>query len=179
VNIEELMPSKDYARLNFPDVKYLNFPEAGSFTDLLKFKKVKISKEDGGFIFHKKVIIPSEIGLAEIILKNYQKIEEFEFAQHILCDTSYEIAKEIFDKDYSMQDKIKLIKTMLSAFGWGIPIIKKEKNKIIFDFIYPPYNKNPPLFRASILNGYLNYIFNTKFYLGKIDNSKMVFYLLH
>ncbi len=173
-NIEELKPLDNYDKLNFP-LNYKTHPESNSFTDLLKFKKIWIDKENNVFCFQDKTIVPTEIGLSTIILKNYSKINELNLFKKIIIKTSKEIAEDILKDEKTIGDKIKILNTILSAFGWGIPYHKKINNKIIFNFLYPPITKYGPLFRGLILNGYLNKIYNKKFNIKNITNEKIEF----
>ncbi len=171
--IEELKPLNNYNKLNFPQ-NYKMYSGFKSFTDLLKFKKIKIERR-GIFNFQNKKILPSEIGISEIGLRNYLKINEFNLFKNIIIKTSEEIARDILKDEKNTNDEIKTINMMLSAFGWGLPFHKKMENKIIYSFLYPPITKYGSLLRVLILNGYLNKVYRKKFEIERIDNCKMVF----
>jgi len=173
-NIEELKPLRDYNKLNFPQ-NYKTSSEFKSFTDLLKFKKIQIGKKKGVFYFQDNVIIPSEVGLAKMNLKNYSEINELNLFKKIIIKTSEKIAENILQNEKSIEEKIKAINIMLSAFGWGLPYHKRIGNKIIYKFKFPPTTRYGPLFRALILNGYLNNIYNKKFNIKNITNERMEF----
>ncbi|MCW8966814.1 MAG: hypothetical protein OQK82_09055 [Candidatus Pacearchaeota archaeon] len=173
-NFETLKPSKEYYKLNFPKEMIEGSYKFISFNDLLKFKKIRIDNKRKIFRYLNEIIIPSEIGLTSVILNNYKKIGEIEFANEVIISTSYNIAKKIFvnnDKDKNIKSLIGL----LSAFGWGLPYIKKIGNKIIIDFIYPPKAKFGAKFNSLVLNGYLNYIFGKNLKPHIISSEKMVF----
>lgn len=175
-SIKELMPFKDYNKLNFPNLSKISFSsDFNSFTDLLKFGKIKMEKSSNVFLFQNKIIIPSEIGLAEIILTHYEKLEELSFAKNVLINTSYRIATEIFEKDNSFKNNIKMLKIILSAFGWGMLFIKRNYKGVLCEFKHPPFNKGLPFFRAFILNGYINFIFKNDFQIKKISNTRILF----
>ena len=81
------------------------------------------------------------------------------FKEGILIGTK-KLAKSILENSMTKKEKINFIMNMLSGFGWGIPFYKNIKGKITFAFIYPPISRHGFLYEATVLNGYLNYIFN-------------------
>jgi len=169
-NFKELAPLKDYDRLNIPTEN--GQTNLKSFTDLLKFKKIRINGQNGSFYFQNKMIVPSEIGLPGIISKNYIEIGEKNLFKKTVINTSENIIHELFG-ELNFQDKIKAIRNMVSAFGLGIMYLKKIKNTIILDFINPPITKFGPMFRAFILNGYINAVYDKKFGIKELTNKRI------
>ncbi len=175
-NIEELKPIENYGKLNFPDdIDSFESSKFKSFSDLFKFKKVWMDEKYNLFCFQGKIIVPSEIGLTETILYNYSKIGRINLAKESIIKTSENIAADILKGKQNIKDKIGYINIILAAFGWGLPYHKKIGNKVVYEFKYPPITKYKPLFRAFVLNGYLNNLYNQEFKINKITNTRIEF----
>lgn len=174
-DFDSLKPNGNYYKLNFPEK--MPPSKTSSFSDLIKFKKIKVN-ENGRFYFEDKVILPCPNEFLDIITDYYLKIGEEEILERGIINSTEKIAEEIL-KDKRIEEKIKTIENMMSAFGWGIPYYKKTGDEIIFDFVNPPITKDAPLFRALVLNGFLNKVYNKKLVIGKITNSRMNFLLGH
>jgi hypothetical protein len=174
---EELRPLKEYQKLNFPkNFKSLNyFEKYSSFKDLIKFNKIWIDKNMDKFVFMDQLIVPSEIGLTDIFIKNYFRLGLKDLFKDSVIKTSEEIANNIFIEKAHLQKSMKNLNMIISAFGWGIPYCKRIKNKVILEFAHPPITKYKPFFRAFILNGFLNQIYNKKFNIEEMNHKKIVF----
>lgn len=168
-NSNELKPLVDYKKLNFPD-KISLFSKLPSFENLMTFNKIKV--DSGKFNFLGKTILPTEAGFLGLIVEHYVKINKKYLLEKGLVEGAQNIARDIFKDNLTINDKINTLKTILGAFGWGIPNYQKKDGKIIFDFLYPPRTRYSYLYQALVINGYLNYIFDKKFEIKKINSSE-------
>ena len=174
MNLDELRPSLDYSKLNFPLMNHRLSDEFKSFSDLLKFKQITVD-ERGCMNFKNQVLVPTEIGLTQLSFRNYSKIGLENFYKKSLIRISENLAQSFFNGSNSPLEKIKSLKIILSAFGWGLLFYKRDKNKVIFKFQNPPISKFGSLYRALILNGFINIIFNKKFKIKKDSEFEMIF----
>lgn len=175
-NFEKLKPIKNYDKLNFPEKESSEAARFQSFSDFLKFKKITVDKQNNFFYFCDKIIVPSEMGSPGIVLKNYLECNQEKLFQESVIKTTEGIMEDILKHQKTTKNKIKILCNIISAFGWGIPFHKKIKNQVIFEFLYPPINnENDSLFRALILNGYLNGIYNKKFKIHYLKDNQMGF----
>ncbi|HJX50130.1 hypothetical protein A3K73_05530 [Candidatus Pacearchaeota archaeon RBG_13_36_9] len=174
---QKLMPMENYNILNFP--KFLMESEKyHTFNDLIKFGKVKVGS--GKILFMGKALIPIEAGCLELVADYFVRINKKDLLVNALTESSEKLAEEFLKDKETISNKVKAIKIMLSAFGWGLADLKKYKKKIFFDFINAPINKYGFLYRASVVNGYINNIFNNNFRIERIDypqnsNVKIVY----
>ena len=139
-----------------------------SFSELIKFKKIKL-KEQGKLYFMGKLILPTTTEFLNIVAIHYLEINEKKILKKGVINGAERLASDILKYHKTRQDKIKAIKNMLCAFGWGIPYLRKVDNNLFFDIIHPPISKYGFLYQALVINGYLNHIFNAKL---KIKNIK-------
>ena len=122
--------------------------------------------------FQDQVIIPNEAGTIELIADNYSKIKEEPLFRKGIIRGAEKVAKGILPgKD--IEKNLKFVEEVLCALGRGIPSYKRNGKKITFKFLYPPVSRHGFLYFASVLNGFLNYIYAKKL---KLNNIKMVKY---
>ncbi len=143
-----------------------------SMNKFLRFRKAKI--KDNIIYFYDRALMAGEINIADHIMRSYIEEGLGGLIEKILIESSEEILKEIFDKiGLSKKDKLKFIQNMMAGFGWGIPLYKKQKNKIIFSFVYGVQAKtNSFLFYVLQLQGFLNCIFEKKVKLVDAEEIK-------
>jgi hypothetical protein len=165
-NIKSLKPSKNYNALNFPKIDPTK--EAHSFKDLIKFGKIQLDK-DGKFHLKGKTILPNEVGAYGIVIKRYIDINKEAFIKKVIIKEAEKLLSEMLRKEKTEKDKINFIKTILCAFGLGIPHYMKKNNKILFNFNYVPLSKYGFLYHTLVLNGYLNSIFKKRFKIEKTE----------
>jgi len=137
-----------------------------SFSDLLRFKKIKI-KESAQY-FLDKMILPSESGNLGLIVDYFTRLNKASILKKALINGACELAEDILSNKMCISDKIKALSNMLSGLGWGVSYFKKDKDEVIFDMRFAPKNKYSFLYQALVVNGYLNSIFNKKFNIKKI-----------
>ena len=166
---EELKISEKYYRLNFERLKNLT-DKTNSFSDLIKFKQIFIDKK-GKFCFREKTILPIEIGGINLIYEEYKKENEEKIFKEGIISSSERIAKEILGDKNSQKEKVSLMVSILSSLGWGVPYFKKQEGKVQIILKNSPFSKYPPMYQSCLINGCLNYIFNKKFDLNKIETK--------
>lgn len=168
---EELKPLENYKLNNIKE--YKDNEILSTFTDLIRFKKITID-EDGKTILLGKVITPSEIGILGIVASNYKKIG----AEILLRDTIKKrfesILEEIF-KNPGSKDKIKFIRNLLSAFGFGIFNIKKIDPNIIVDIRHPILTRFDSTYEASIINACVNFITGKQNKMKEYSKERYIF----
>lgn len=165
-NLKELKPLENYERLNFPEYK-TNLEIFSSFSEFIKFKKVLIT-DSGKHEFYGKTIIPSECGVLDLIIENFEKINRKDILTKALVQGTEEFSKDLFKNIKNKNQKIDFLKKILCSFGWGIPYHQENKKEILFTFLYIPTTKYKPLYLSLILNGHLNHIYNRKLKLKKL-----------
>jgi len=155
----------DYHKLNFPD-RTNNVHNYRSFSHLVKFKKIKMNKEQ---IFHLKnqPLFPFPI-INDIIVYNFKKSKHLDILKKGLVNSAESLAPKILESQTHHQ-QLEEIKTILCAFGWGFPYHEFTKKGVIMTFVHPPYSKFGFEFYAYEFNGYLNYIFKKNFKVKKIE----------
>jgi hypothetical protein len=169
---------------NYEDIikSYIDFATLDKF---LRFKQAKVI--DNLLYFNNKAMMSGEINSADHIINNYIAFDIVDILKKSIVNSSKKIIKHLIEKKgLTQKEKLKFIQNMMSAFGWGIPNYKIEKNKITFDFIFGPQAiTNSFLFYALQLNGFLNYIFNkelrlidTKMILETIPISRAVYEIM-
>lgn len=86
-------------------------------------------------------------------------------------EISYNYFKEIVERDTSPEKKLRLIKTLLSAMGYGIINIIVEDKRLLFRIRTPPYglqtDEDNWNFLVNTILGYL-WLINEKFKIEKI-----------
>ena len=163
---KKLKLPEQYNKINFP--QEMDLPKnIKSLSDLLNFKKISLDKLEK-FCFKKQTILPCEAVLIDIAVTNYQEINKLELFKKSIVDGAKKIAEVILKDKYSIKEKIGALTSMLGGFGWGIPYFKRGRNKIYFEFLYPPYSISGYLYQAFVVNGYLNHIFDKKLELYDI-----------
>jgi len=173
-DMSDLIPDENYDSLNFP--KNLNGSQDNkSFTDLLRFKVIRLNPQNNVFYFKDQVIVPSEIDVSNFSFKNYFKSGEEELFKSTVIKTSESIAKKILKDENNIKEKINFLKNMISAFGWGIAHFKGIDRKIIVYFEYPPVSRYGSLFHTYVINGYLNSVYNKKLKIEESTPSRIIF----
>ena len=159
--IKKLQPLSTYEKLNFPEnIKVIS--KRYSFRDFIRNGLVKLD-ESGKFIFNNVPIAPAEHGFFGIVYTHYSEIHKKKFLLRCLVRGAEKIAPMVLNKGKTIDGKLNFLVQIFCAFGYGIPYYKKEKNSILFNFVYPPISKyDDYLYTASILNGFLNNIYNKK-----------------
>lgn len=175
-NIEELRPLEDYYKINFPkDISELsnNFK---SFSDFLKFKQIEINNKNKCFSIKGNTFVPSEMGLPGIMLNHYFKIGEEKMFKEIVVSSSEILMKNILKDESNLNNRINFFINIISSLGGGLTFHKKIGNKIILKFLYPPIDrKESCLFKALVINGYLNAVHNKKFKIISLTDNKIEF----
>jgi hypothetical protein len=178
-NLKNLLPLENYDKLNFPDKIPLS-KNSVSFRDFVKFKKIEIL-EDGKHTLNNKTIIPTEIGLLELMMANYLRIGEYKLLKKSIIGASEKLCKELLKDKKDVDQKLNFFKQIFCALGWGIPLHKFYGKKIIFDFLCPPVCKYGFQYPALVLNGFLNKIFNENFEIEDITlkNEVPIFTIIY
>jgi hypothetical protein len=154
---KELEPMRDYRVLN---CKIMTHKIKGmcSHKDLIRFNKIK-TDENGKTRFYNEVISFTEIGCLSLIWHNYKKINAESILKKAIVRSSKDIMIRIIGSQSSIDEKICFIQSMLSGFGWGMPLYRKEKNKVLFSFHYAPITRYGFEFEAYSLQGFLQSAF--------------------
>jgi len=134
--------------------------------DVLKMNLFQL-KENNRIYFRDKLITPIENTLFHVI--SNKKIK-FTRISHI----SYNYFVKIIKKDTPKEQKLRLLKTLLEAMGWGNLTIITSNKKIKFTLKNPPYGlqteKNDWEFLGRVVLGYL-WLVDKKFKISKISES--------
>ncbi|MBR9706436.1 hypothetical protein GOV14_05350 [Candidatus Pacearchaeota archaeon] len=141
----------------------------------LRFKKARM--KDNIVYFLGFALMAGEINTSDHIWRNYEKAGLTDLISKTLVSSSEKVLKQIFRDNKldqrGIRDKVKFLQNMMAGFGWGIPLYRKTKNEIVFDFVYGAQVKtNSFLFYALQLQGFLNFIFKKKVKLVKIEKVK-------
>jgi hypothetical protein len=173
-SLKDLAPEEKYFEKNFR--KPLEIPtNLPSFTNLLKFKKVTVSKKDHKFYLRKRTILTSEIGLPEIFFENYKNIGEEKLIKDSIIKNSRELFSSISKKEKTEKEKLKLLKNIISGFGWGLPIFQENSKKIYLNLKNPPQTKYGDTHLLLVIHGFLESIFSKKFKMRKKDHNLFIF----
>jgi hypothetical protein len=171
-NLEDVKRSKNYIKNNFSSARHnILQKKLTPFLHLFRFKKVWIS-DDMKFCHSNKTLFPCEIGLPELIVKNYDTIGKLDLLKKIVIRSSEEIISDFLEGKKTTDQKIKEIIGLITAFGWGVPDYKKTNDKVIFFFINPPISRFGPHLRSFILNGYLNKAFGKRLDIDKTTDKE-------
>ncbi|MBW2984301.1 hypothetical protein KY361_04255 [Candidatus Woesearchaeota archaeon] len=168
-HIKKLRPDRNYDKLNFP-AEITVQTEMNSFGELMKFKKIRL-EEPGKFYFTDKLILPATTEFLNLIANHYVQINERRILEDGIINGAKKLAEGILRDKKTEEDKIKTIRNMLCAFGWGIPQLRKKERGFVFDFVYSPMSQYGFLYQSLVLNGYLNYIFNKNLKIEEVQTS--------
>jgi hypothetical protein len=105
--------------------------EGISLKDALKNRIFEL-KEKNKIYFRGKEVYPIENTLFHLLSNEYVLSDRIPFI-------SYEFFKDIIEPYSSAEKKLKLLKTLLHAMGWGIIKIIMQQNEILIEINYPPY----------------------------------------
>lgn len=130
-----------------------------SFSDLVKFKKIKI-KEDGKTEFFGKTIMAVPVEFLEIVARHYEELGLMDLLEKSGTDSSEKIFSEIFG-DLSLKEKMASFVIIYTALGWGVPFLEKEGDDISVKIALPLAKKIKLLFNASVGLGFLKNIFGS------------------
>jgi len=150
VSKKGLKITKNYAKMNFAAIPVKS---AQSFSDLIKFKFVKIDKR-GLFNIKGLPILPTEAGFAGIVYTHFKKIGIEQALIQSIKTKSKEIVEEILP-DIKLKDVLNLI----CCFGWGIPNVSRNGTKLILSLRNPPFTKYGYNYQAHEFAGYLSAIY--------------------
>jgi hypothetical protein len=139
----------------------------------VKFNQIEIL--DNLTLFCDESLVSGEINFSGCIVRNYENCGLRDFLKRSVVLSSERKIKKILKarRLEKKRDKLKFIQNMMSGFGWGIPLCRLYKNKIIFDIILGANAKsNSFLFFALQLNGFLNAVFGRKINLERTEEVK-------
>ncbi len=173
VDYEFLRPMKKYNLANFKGDDFETPHSKATFGDFVKFGKIKCDNDKKVFYFRGEAIAHIEVGLMELIYQEYKRIGEEKLFNDILVKSAEELMEKFCSGN--IKKDLREMESLLSAFGWGIPIRLQKKGKIRYSFIHPPVCRYPPILRATVLNGFLNSILKRKFRVEKAIVSEFVF----
>jgi len=160
---------KNYEGLNFPETSFLE-KKVQTHKDFIKFKKIIIGKL-GEYFFNSKLLIPFNQSGFGFIYDSFLEAGELDLFSKVIIKTAEDLAIHFFE-GLSLSEKISLLEGMFSAFGQGVPMIRKKEGKIICTLLFPPIGKNSAHYHSFLLNGYLNNIFGRKLFLEEIKLMK-------
>lgn len=154
---------KRYNFLNIPkEMPNTHYPSMQDFA-----KQGKTTFENGKKAFNNLTIIPTEQHMFSILADKYKKngeAKEFRIATIKNAESFFEKIKIGGTKE----KEIKNILEILCAFGWGIPDLQENNKQIKITLKHPPVCEYAPLYRAYIINGYMNKIYKKKYILKNI-----------
>lgn len=159
----KLKLQEDKEKLNIP--KVLPKSKRPSFSDLLKHKKITFS--DSKTLFMSQVIFSVDEEMFDLTAKYYSNYGLNDLFYKTVLESSRELAKEIFLNSGRRENFEDMLNT-LCALGWGIPEYRRDENKLLLKFKFAPISKNTPIFRALVINGFINFIFGDKYEIEKI-----------
>lgn len=151
---------KEYDKLNhIPDVKGLTLNE------MLKRKIFRLKGHELYFRGKKLYSIENTImhlfGNRGLILESVPKI-------------SYEFFKGILDRKSTEEDKLRLLKNILQAMGWGFLSMTKGENSLKMKIENPPYGLQPEKenwgFLVKMIEGYLKNI-DKKYKVDRVNEG--------
>ncbi len=165
-NLKNLTPLKEYNKLNdfLGNVKTPNLP---SFSTGIKFKKIEVT-EDGKFHLKNQTIIPSEIGLLELIIRYYEEHKIKELFEKEIVKSAEKVYEEIFENKNNATQNLKSVKKIFCILGLGILYYKIYKKEIIIHILNAPICKYGFRYHSLVLNGFLNKVFERKFKIERI-----------
>ena len=166
VDINDLETAKEIIKLSL--FEGVTIGNAYSFRDLLKFGKIKVNSE-GFYLFDTKGVFAAPVQMLGLVANHYKKIGKEVFFTNCLSENSLRFSEDLFSGYFSKKDRLKFIKNLLSAFGWGVPFFREKEGKILVNFLHPPVSKYGITYQAAVLSGYLGYIYSKKFEIESID----------
>lgn len=164
-----------FSKYSTPVVNYdmVNFPKGSvdktkqvSFRNLMKFDKAVINNKDG-LMYKNKSIILTESGCFELLIKDLIEAGGTRLLEKGVRDEAERLCKAILDSK-TEKERIEELLFILCAFGWGVPSYKKSFSKLSFTFLNPPINRFGSDYLIYSLNGFVNYIFERKFNIGRV-----------
>ena len=169
LDTKKLKPIKNYNKLNFNNKVEIG-KEKSSYSDLIKFKKINFDKS-GKIYFLENCISPAAPEFLGIIIKQYLDINKKDILENGISNGSRKLAKQILLDKKEIKDKIKSFESLLSALGYGIPSIKKEKLEIKVSLANYPIDKNHELYYAYFIKGFLENIYDKKLKVIKLEEN--------
>ena len=165
-DIRKLMPDKKYELMNFPsDGETVS--NLMSFHKLIKFKKINIS-ESGKFQLNDFTIFPAPPQFTCLTMKHFEEIGRRDILNNALFKSADKLINTLAKEIPGHHDKIKIIKSLILALGWGIPDCQKKGDIIKFYVRYPPFDKSDFHYQALQLNAFLSSVFKKKLRLIKL-----------
>jgi hypothetical protein len=148
----------EYLKLNSPGVI-----KGNTLKNILK-NRTLLLKEKNRIYFRGKSVTPMENTILHIF-GNYSILMDK------IPEISYNFFKDIIEPDTSSEKKLRLIKTLLSAMGYGVINIIVEDDRLLFRIKNPPYGmqigEDNWDFLIYTIQGYL-WLINDKFLIEKI-----------
>lgn len=171
VDLDALRPMKDYAAKNF--VSRCDDKGYASFGDFVKFGKICFDEGLGVFRYKGFPISYLEVGLLEIIAREYFLEDKEKLFREILLKSSEDLISNFVSDN--LVGNLYAVENMLSAFGWGIFKRGIADGKIVYKVDCPPICKYGSFFRMTVLNGFLNGALGEKLEIEKFDDYRYVF----
>jgi len=160
-----------YFKINFPK-RIIHHAKLSSFSDMIKFKKIKFDKE-GKFTFRDKALLLGEIGMLDIIANHFIDIGLKELLDKSVIEAAEKLATELLPKKEKPLIKLQRILNLFCAFGNGIPRYNLTKNTLYIRFKFAPYTNYSFYYQALVLNGFINIIFDRNFKLKNREFNKL------
>ena len=175
-NLNDFILPEEYFNVNI--ILNCHKTNRPSFSDLLKFGKIKMRNSE---IYYENVpIFSTEQSMFDLISQYYFKEGFGDFFKKKVVEISENYIKEIIDENFSPKKNLDKILNLLCAFGWGIPEYNISKDGINIIFACAPISMSPPIYRALIINGFLNFIFSSKYILeeniSSLKSSRVKFF---
>lgn len=164
---------KEYQRINFPRFTITSHDKFHSFSDLIKFKKIEFD-EKGKYYFQDKVIGPSPQDLFGLIEYHYRKINRIDILEKAVVKSSLKLMNDLKKDILNKKEGMMILKTIISAFGLGVPYINQEKNKLILRLIHPPITKFGFHYNTLMIQGFLQSILSKKISFKEIYLDKQI-----
>jgi hypothetical protein len=162
---------KIYSKYNLNFLEIDKFKSSlSSFSDFLRFNLIKLDSGNK-FLFKGETIIFSEIGFPEIFAMEYKQMGYKKIFENSVKKSCEELCDFYLLKLKSSEEKTKLFRNLMSAFGFGEIYLRKEKNKIRVSFLKSIYINFDLIFLKSVINGFLNYIYKKNFVFQSGDNK--------
>lgn len=132
-----------------------------TFSDLLKFKVIKINESEC-IILKEKVLLPFEFGTPSIFFKNYEKIGELNLFKKSLVNSSEKICADLLRNKKSKKEKVRIIRNILSAIGLMEIYFTRDKDMVTVSFLRKVFILEKPSFIHLFINGFLNHLHRKK-----------------
>ena len=173
-----LVPHFNYNKINsFVKKNESSNRKIGTFLDFLRFKKIRKDENFNKWSFFDNGVFPVEVGFLGIVTKRYLDEGMSDVFRSVYIESSREIFNKMLESKPLVKNRASFVVNVLSGLGWGVPYFIHRKNEVVVRFLNPPFSKYGVLGRAFVLNGIVNSVFGTSYFLKSAVDSEFVYSL--